>query len=324
MVNWISVGICVGLAAVLLQATILYPSPVTAVLFYLSAVPLFIAGFGWGISATAVAGLTGGLTTAAALGGKPALLFVLGTAGPPALLTWLALRSRPASGALAVEGEVEQQGVQWYPEGRLVLWAAVMASALTGVMLLMAAPDGESVRDGVEDLVRQMVGAMSAGSELEPEQLDQLAILLAAILPLAAASVWLIATLANLTIAAKLLAIFNRRPRPWARFGALAFPRRAAWLLPVAIAASFLPGAAGFIASVFAATLFTAFALLGLAVLHGLTEGVSARGFLLAGLYVALALLNWLLIVPLAGLALLDMAFAMRARAAVSPPASPV
>lgn len=324
MVNWISVGICAGLVAVLLQATILYPSPVTAVLFYLSALPLFITGLGWGIGATAVAGLTGGLATAIAVGIKPALLFVLGTAGPPALLTWLALRSRPANGAVAVEGEVEEQGVQWYPEGRLVLWAAVMAGALTGLVLLMAAPEGDSVRDGIEGLVRQMVGAMSVGGDLEPEQLDHLISLLAAILPLAAASVWLMATLANLTIAAKLLAAFGRSPRPWARFGTLAFPRRAAWLLPLAIAGALLPDAAGFVASVFAATLLTAFALLGLAVLHGLTEGVNARGFLLAGLYVALALLNWLLVIPLAGLALLDMVFAMRARAALNPPANSV
>jgi hypothetical protein len=43
---------------------------------------------------------------------------------------------------------------------------------------------------------------------------------------------------------------------------------------------------------------------------------------LLAGLYLALILLHWLLLVPLAVLTLIDMAFAMRARTAANPPAN--
>ena len=39
MVNWIAAGICAGLAAAVLQAAVLYPSPVTMVAFYLSALP---------------------------------------------------------------------------------------------------------------------------------------------------------------------------------------------------------------------------------------------------------------------------------------------
>jgi hypothetical protein len=81
-----------------------------------------------------------------------------------------------------------------------------------------------------------------------------------------------------------------------------------------------LPGILGVIGSVFAAAMFTAFALAGLAVLHGLTEGMSARAPLLGGLYLALILLNWLLLLPLAMLTMLDMAFGMRARTATNLP----
>jgi hypothetical protein len=65
--------------------------------------------------------------------------------------------------------------------------------------------------------------------------------------------------------------------------------------------------------------MLTAFALAGLAVLHGLTEGMTARAPLLGGLYLALILLNWLLLLPLAMLTMLDMAFGMRARTASLP-----
>jgi hypothetical protein len=140
------------------------------------------------------------------------------------------------------------------------------------------------------------------------------------LLPIAAASIWLLATLINMKLGARILAAFDRGPRPWARFGALTFPRRAVWLLPAALAASMLPGILGVIGSVFAAAMFTAFALAGLAVLHGLTEGMSARAPLLGGLYLALILLNWLLLLPLAMLTMLDMAFGMRARTATNLP----
>ena len=65
MVNWIAVGICAGLAAAVLQAVVVYPSPVTMLAFYLSALPIFVVALGWGLSATAVAGVSGGLAIAA-------------------------------------------------------------------------------------------------------------------------------------------------------------------------------------------------------------------------------------------------------------------
>jgi hypothetical protein len=320
VVNWIGIGIVAGLAAVTLQAAILYPSPLTALLFYLSALPVFVAGLGWGVNAAALAGLSGGLAMAMAGSVQASLIFLISTALPPSILSWLALRSRPADGP-ASEGEAEAQGVQWYPEGRLVLWAAAMAGGATALMLVMIGPDPETFRATLQAAVKDLLVAVAPQDEqLEPAQLDRLAGLMAAVLPLAGASVWLIATLANLKIGAALLAAAGRAARPWSRFGALAFPRRATWLLPVALVVSFLPGVLGFLGSVFAAALFTAFALLGLAVLHGLTEGVAARPFLLGGLYLALVLLNWVLVVPLAMLGLLDTAFAMRARAAPRPP----
>jgi hypothetical protein len=314
MVNWIAAGICAGLAAAVLQAAVLYPSPLTMVAFYLSALPIFVVALGWGLSATALAGLTGSVAIAAVAGVKPALAFLIGVALPPAILSWLALRSRPADEAPPIEGEPQMDGRQWYPEGRLVLWAAGLAAGLTALGILLIAPSAEGFRTTLEGLVTQMLAAM--GEEMEGEEVDQLVAMMAVLLPIAAASIWLLATLVNMKLAARMLTAFGRSPRPWARFGALTFPRRAVWLLPLTLAASMLPGIAGIIGSVFAAAMFTAFAIAGLAVLHGLTEGMAARGLLLGALYFALILLNWLLLVPLAMLAMLDMAFRMRVRAA--------
>jgi hypothetical protein len=316
MVNWIAAGICAGLAAAVLQAAVLYPSPITMVAFYLSALPIFVVALGWGLSASALAGLTGGLAIAAVAGVKPALAFLIGVALPPAILSWLALRSRPADEAPPSEGEPQMHGRQWYPEGRLVLWAAALAAGLTALGILLIAPSAEGFRATLQKLVTQMLAAM--GEEMGGGEVDQLVAMMTVLLPIAAASIWFLATLLNMKLAARLLTGFDRSPRPWARFGALTFPRRAVWLVPLTLAASMLPGMAGVIGSVFAAAMFTAFAIAGLAVLHGLTEGMAARGLLLGALYFALILLNWLLLVPLAVLTMLDMAFGMRARTAAS------
>jgi hypothetical protein len=319
MVNWIAVGLCAGLAAAVLQAAVVYPSPITMVAFYLSAMPIFVVALGWGLSATAVAGLSGGVAIAAVAGLTPALAFLLGVAVPPAILASLALRSRPAGEAPPLEGEPQADGRQWYPEGRLVLWAAAIAAGLTSIGILLIAPSADALRATLQDLITQMLAAMG---EQEPtgEELDQMVGLMAFMLPVAAASIWLLATLVNLKLGARIAAALGRKPRPWARFGALTFPRRAMWLLPAALAAAMLPGILGVIGAVFAAAMFTAFALAGLAVLHGLTEGMSARAPLLGGLYLALVLLNWILLIPLALLTMLDMAFHMRARAASNLP----
>jgi len=322
MIGGFSVGIGAGLLAGALHAAILQPSPVTTLLFYASPLPIFFAGLGWGAQVAALGAVAGTLLMLLTAGLAPALTFLASAGAGPTILVWLALKNRSADGPSA-EGEIEASGYQWYPEGRLVLWAATMAGALTAAAILIAVPDTQTFRAEAAELVNRMVAVMSEGmDEAEVQRLRDMVKVMVAVLPLVAASVWLLSTLANLRFAGFLLSSLKLGLRPWARFGALTFPRKSAFALPAALAASFLPGMAGFVGSLFASAMFTAFALLGLAVLHGLTEGVRMRGLLLSSLYFALFLLNWVLVVPLAALGLLDLAFNLRARAA-TPPSSP-
>jgi hypothetical protein len=92
------------------------------------------------------------------------------------------------------------------------------------------------------------------------------------------------------------------------------FPAHAAGLTAVALAASFLPGLIGVVGSVFSAALLLAYGALGLAVLHVLTRGTTVRPLMLSGVYAALFLLGWpILLASLLGLA--DVAFDFRGRA---------
>ena len=67
----------------------------------------------------------------------------------------------------------------------------------------------------------------------------------------------------------------------------------------IAVAASFIPGYPGLIASGFASAFVFAFMLVGLAIIHSVTRGMGARGFILGAVYGALLVLN-----PFSGLAI--------------------
>jgi len=101
----------------------------------------------------------------------------------------------------------------------------------------------------------------------------------------------------------------------WYHTPALALPASSSALLALAVAGSFLPDLAGIISGSFAASLLMAFAILGFAVLHAVTRGMTSRPFVLAAVYAAAALIGWpVLAVSILGLA--DTAFDIRGRIA--------
>ena len=91
------------------------------------------------------------------------------------------------------------------------------------------------------------------------------------------------------------------------------FPVYAPALVGAAVVASLLPGMVGTSAGVLAASLLMAYAILGFAVLHMITRGMSSRPFTLSGVYVSVFVFGWpVLVMSLLGLA--DTAFDLRGR----------
>src|SRR5690348_6180057 len=100
------------------------------------------------------------------------------------------------------------------------------------------------------------------------------------------------------------------------------FPPVTAVALAAAVGASFLPGAVGFAAALPAASLLIAYAVLGFAVMHGITRHLPSRGVVLFGIYAAVAVFGWpVLLMTLLGL--IDAALDLRGRVAATrgPPA---
>ena len=311
--SWTLIALAAGALSAVAFMGVIRPSLVSIIMFYLAPAPLFMAGLAFGAVAAALGAAAGAAAIAVMLNVKAAGFYLLTSGLSPVVLTWLALTSRPAAGG--AEGEAaDEQGREWYPEGRLLLWAAVMAGALMSLTALMLGPSLAEFQGVLRDMAGQMLKSSGLPQGMSPDQARRLTDFVTATTPLAATALWEIITLANMALAAWLLKRFGYPTRPWAPFWRLAFHPRAMIALAVASFAAFLPGMFGLIGEIFATGLMTAFAILGLAVVHALTLGNPYQPVILGLVYAGLLLLNWLLALPLIILALADLSFGLRAR----------
>ena len=147
--------------------------------------------------------------------------------------------------------------------------------------------------------------------------------LLVVVLPPAAAVIAAITLTGNLWLAGQVVKLSGRLKRPWPDLAALSFPPLAGALFVTAVAGTFVPDLPGLVASLLAATLTLAFAIVGFAVMHTATRNMRGRSAVLSGAYAIVGLLGWpVLIMTLVGLA--ETAFGLRTRIAKrGPPAAP-
>jgi hypothetical protein len=313
------IGIGAGLASALLFASVASGSLLSVVLFYLAPLPLMIAALGWSHWAALIGALAGALALSAAFGSLFFLAF-LACAGLPAWwLCYLAMLARPApanGGTPALE---------WYPPGRLVIWAGLLAALTVAVGILSYGGDAESFRAGLHKTLIELLRAETAEPGNAPLAIpgvsnpERLVDFLVRTVPLAGAVLATIVNLINLWLAGRVVNYSGRLTRPWPRLAAMTFPRPLAAIFVLALALSFAGGIVGILAAVLTASLVIVFGALGLAVVHAVTQGLNARGLLLGAVYAALLVFGWPVLV-FALLGLIETFAGLRARFAPAPP----
>jgi Predicted membrane protein (DUF2232) len=299
MTQIVLVGLGAGAAAALLFASVTSGALVSILLFYLAPLPILIAALGWSHWSGLIAAVTASACLGLAFGMLFFAAFLVGIAAPAWWLGYLALLARPGTA-----------DVEWYPPGRLVLWAAALGGVVVTIALFQIGTDEESIRNGLKAALdrtfRLQTGAaadqpLSLPGIAEPEHLFDL---FAVVMPPVAATASVLTLTLNLWIAGRVVKLSGRLKRPWPDIPAMTFPRYAPALLAAAAIASFMPDLAGLIASLFAATLLVAFTVLGFAVLHALTRGLRGRTAMLSGAYAFVVVLGWpALVAVLVGLA---------------------
>lgn len=296
------IGAGSGLVSAALFASAATATSLAGLLFYLAPLPLCLAGLGWGGMVALLSALTGTVVIAASLGAATAAVFALSIAAPTALLAHLALLSRPAA---TPNGQVVG-ALEWYPPGRIVGWAALIAGLLAGILVLTIGYDQEAYRDTIRQILEHstLKELDRNGTVFTEEAIASLSSVLARALPAAFAIIWFTITLFNLWIAALIVDASGRALRPWPDLRGFELPNALVPLFAGALAASFLPGLPGLLATGLAGALLFAYVLQGLAVIHLYSHGLPFRAVLLTAVYLGILLLGWVaLVVAILGLA---------------------
>jgi len=196
--------------------------------------------------------------------------------------------------------------LEWYPPGRIVGWAALIAGLLAGILVLTIGYDQEAYRDTIRQILEHstLKELDRNGTVFTEEAIASLSSVLARALPATFAIIWFTITLFNLWIAALIVDASGRALRPWPDLRGFELPNALVPLFAGALAASFLPGLPGLLATGLAGALLFAYVLQGLAVIHLYSHGLPFRAVLLTAVYLGILLLGWVaLVVAILGLA---------------------
>jgi Predicted membrane protein (DUF2232) len=326
MVQIVLVGLGAGAAAALLFASVTSGVVLAIFLFYLAPLPIMIAALGWSHWAGLVAAVTASGFLGLAFGGMFFIAFLAGVAVPAWWLGYLALLGRKGA----------DDGIEWYPAGRLVLWAAALGALVITAALASYGADEQGIRASLRTLLQTLFRLQTGAGPGEPLRIpgiadtDRLLDMFAVMLPPMAALITALTLMVNLWLGGRVVKVSGRLKRPWPDLSEITFPPLAAAALAIALVAALIPGMPGLIASLFATTLALAFMILGFAFLHAATRGMAAtppgtagRIATLAAAYTLVALLGWPALI-VAGLGLVETLFRWRARLGRrGPPAVP-
>ena len=294
MVQIVLIGLGAGVAAALLFASVVSGSFAAIFLFYLAPLPILIAALGW----SQWAGLIAASSAALAIGVMSGTFFI--SVSVIAFGAWwlgyLALLARPTANGGG-------DSLEWYPVGRLVLWAALLGTLIVIAAIPNFGTDQQSLQAGLRKIYERLLRDQSV--------IDMLVVAV----PPAAAVFSTITNVFNLWLAGRIVKVSGRLKRPWPDLSAMTLPVSAMVTLAAAIGGFFLPDLIGVLSGVLAASLLMAFAILGYAVLHAITRGIRSRILLLTGAYAAAIVFFWpILAVAILGLA--ETAFNIRGQLA--------
>jgi hypothetical protein len=308
MAQFAIVGIGAGAAAALLFASVTSGVWLSIPLFYLAPLPIMIAGLGWSHWAAAAAAFAGALGLGVTFGTVFLFAFAAGAAFPAWWLGYLTMLARPAT--VDNTGTLGSVSFEWYPPGRLLIWAAALGSMVVIVAIPNFGVDADSFHSGLRDALNAILRVKGDTSAANADRLIEI---LVNAIPPAAAVLATVTNLLNLWLAARIVKYSGRLARPWPQLSSMSFSPLTSAALGLALGLSFLSGMLGIVGGIIAASLLLAYGVLGFAVLHAITLGTSARPLILSVTYAGVILLGWPML-ALCALGLVDTAIGLRAR----------
>ncbi|MDK9696749.1 MAG: hypothetical protein OEL76_10175 [Siculibacillus sp.] len=302
------IGLGAGLASALLFAALVGGTVLALPLFLLAPLPLGIAALGWGTRTGLLATGVAVVALWAGLGMPATISFLLADAAPilvGAHLLGLARLGDPDDPASR----------EWYPLGRVLL-------ALAGTVAVATVIGGVAIGFDPQETAAQVSAAfhhMTSGGPTAPVpapdavRVDPMVQATVRLMPAFFPASWLMVVIFDLWAATKVVARSGRLTRPAEDAAAVELPVGAGLALAATLAAAFLDGTIGLLASVVAGALFATHFLVGAGVIHTLARRSEARIIILAVVW-GLVLLFTLPVAAVALVGLLEPHLGLRRR----------
>lgn len=290
-------GILAGICAAFLTLGATAQSSMSFLLYAASAMPVLIAGLGWGNAAAIVAVLSAAFLGAIAVSPLFALTIAIFTLIPSGWLSHLANLARPAS---EIGGPDDL--LAWYPLSGIVLHLCALITVSVIILGTMIGYGPDLVSQMV-DIMMSSVQAREASFTPDATALAQTKSLLLLMLPMIQGGLWVILLFAAYYFANRMVRSFGKGLRPREDISAaLRMHRNAIFIFLGGIVLTFLGGTVAMIGAVVCGTFGAGFLMAGYASLHHRSKGKDWRWPVLVLAYISAVFMFPLLIILVLGL----------------------
>ena len=157
MMTGLLIALAAGLASATMFASIVSGALISLVLFYLAPLPLMVAALGWGSATALIGGVIAALGLGAIFGIPYMAAFALTVALPAWWLGHLTLLARPVSNDPQLANLAP--ALDWYPTGRILMWAAVFATITTISAMLTLGTDADTINASLRRGLMRIMGS---------------------------------------------------------------------------------------------------------------------------------------------------------------------
>ncbi|MDR6101929.1 fatty acid desaturase [Agrobacterium larrymoorei] len=265
-------GILAGICAAFLTLGATAQSSMSFLLYAASAMPVLVAGLGWGNAAAIVAVLSAGFLGALAVSPLFAVTIAIFTLIPAGWLSHLANLARPAA-----EIGGPEDLMAWYPLSGIILHLCALITVSVIILGTMIGYGPELVSQMV-DLMMASVQASESTFKPDPAALAQTKSLLVLMLPMIQGGLWVMLLFAAYYFASRMVRSFGKGLRPREDIAAaLRMHRNAIFIFLAGIVLTFFGGVPAMVGAVLCGTFCAGFIMAGYASLHHRSKGKDWR-----------------------------------------------
>ena len=302
-------GVLAGMTAALLVLGANAQPSFASFMYAASALPILIAGLGWGNAAAIMSVLTAAALGAAFVSPMFAVAAAIFTLIPAGWISHLANLARPAS-----ELGGPDDLLAWYPLSDILMHLCALV-AIAVIILGIMIGYSQELTDQMVDLMMATLKTQEPQFAPDPAAIQQAKSMLVLSLPMIQGGLWVILLFASYYIASRVVALSGRKLRPREDIpSTLRMNRNAIFVFLAGIVATFLGGVPAMIGATLCGTFGAGFLMSGFASLHFRTRGKDWRLPVLI-----LAYLSAIMVLPAFLILVLGLAD-MRRAVALTPP----